>query len=81
MKFSNYFLYTRKREDRKNIKLQWIEQVFKNPDYELIQTDGRLRRWGFINEADKYLRVIVLEDKMTIHNAFFDRGFKVTQKK
>ena len=24
----------------------------------------------------KYIRVIVLDDYMTIHNAFFDRGFR-----
>jgi len=30
--------------------------------------------WG------KYLRVILLEDVETVHNAFFDRGFKEKQK-
>jgi len=24
----------------------------------------------------KYLRVILLEDEETVHNAFFDRGFR-----
>jgi len=28
------------------------------------------------NRNDRYLRVILLEDKETIHNAFFDRSFK-----
>lgn len=37
--------------------------------------DG-LKKWGFIQEEEKYLRVILLEDEETIHNAFFDRGFK-----
>jgi len=35
-----------------------------------------LIKWGFIQEEGKYLRVIVLEDEETVHNAFFDRGFK-----
>lgn len=33
--------------------------------------------WAKIKEADnKYLRVILLEDNETVHNAFFDRTFK-----
>jgi len=28
-----------------------------------------------VAEADKYLRVVVLEDGQTVHNAFFDRDF------
>jgi hypothetical protein len=33
-----------------------------------IQTDGRIRKWAKIQEVDKYLRVILLEDGETIHN-------------
>lgn len=76
MKFSNYFLYTRERIDRKVIRMEWIEHVFFFPEYEETQTDGRIRRWGYISEINKYLRVVVLEDKETIHNAFIDRSFK-----
>lgn len=33
--------------------------------------------WAAIPEiGGRYLRVITLEDKITIHNAFPDRGFK-----
>ena len=33
--------------------------------------------WGKIEELEgRILRVITLEDKITIHNAFPDRGFK-----
>jgi len=76
MKFTNYFLYTRKRPDRKNIKNEWIEQVFKSSEHEQIQIDGRIRKWGYIEEVDKYLRIVILEDNETVHNAFFDRNFK-----
>ena len=76
MKFTNYFLHTRQRPDRKEIKMEWIEQVFKFPENEQIQTDGRKRKWGYIKEVDKYLRIVVLEDGETVHNAFFDRDFK-----
>jgi hypothetical protein len=44
---------------------------------EKIQADGRIRRWARIVEMDnRALRVILLEDGETIHNAFFDRNFK-----
>jgi len=76
MKFTQYFLATQVRDDRKNIKLEWIEYVFYNPTAEIIQTDGRIKRWAFIDEVQKYLRIIILDDKETIHNAFFDRNFK-----
>jgi predicted ATPase len=76
MRFTQYFLYTRQREDRKYIKIEWIEQAVDNPIKEKIQSDGRIRRWAKITEMNKYLRVVLLEDGETIHNAFFDRSFK-----
>lgn len=77
MKFTQYFLAVREREDRKNIELSWIKRVISHPAAEAVQADGRIRRWARIPEAgDRYLRVILLEDKETVHNAFFDRSFK-----
>lgn len=75
MKFTNYFLHTRQRPDRADIKPEWIEFVFYHSDFEQIQADGRIRRWAYINAAEKYLRIVILEDKETIHNAFFDRSY------
>ena len=48
----------------------------QNPKNIKIQSDGRIRKWSYVEEAGKYLRVILLEDGETIHNAFFDRSFK-----
>ena len=46
--------------------------AIENPDCSEVQSDMRLRVWKKIDEADgKYLRVILLEDHETIHNAFF----------
>lgn len=50
--------------------------MIQYPEKTEIQTDGRVRKWAKIQEVDKYLRVILLEDGETIHNAFFDRSFK-----
>jgi hypothetical protein len=56
---------------------EWIDRVVSAPDSEQIQEDGRIRRWGRISEAEgRYLRVVLLPDGETVHNAFFDRGFK-----
>ena len=41
------------------------------------QEQTRHRFWGEIGELEgRYLRVVTLEDKATIHNAFPDRRFK-----
>ncbi len=76
MKKTKYFAYTRKRPDRAQIKDKWIEHVLDNPERTQIQSDGRIRKWAKIAEVNKYLRVILLEDSETVHNAFFDRSYK-----
>lgn len=77
MKTTRYFDFIRVRPDRHMIKMEWIEQVVREPEYEVVQSDGRIRRWGRIEEAGgKVLRVILLADKETVHNAFFDRSFR-----
>ena len=77
MRTTQYFRYTRERPDRAMIKDEWIEYVIQNPLREEAQSDGRIRKWARIVEMDnRALRVILLEDGETVHNAFFDRGFK-----
>ncbi len=78
MKTTEYFKYMRKRPDRATIQDEWITRVIQSPQKTEIQSDGRIRKWGWIKEADKFLRVILLEDGETVHNAFFDRSFKET---
>jgi ribosomal protein L1 len=56
---------------------EWIERAIAHPLREQIQADGRIRRWVQIPEMEgRYLRVILLGDGETVHNAFFDRGFE-----
>jgi hypothetical protein len=77
MKFTKYFEFSKLRPDRIDIKDEWIVKAFFEPMFEELQNDGRIRRWAKIDAAGgKYLRIIVLEDMETIHNAFFDRSFK-----
>ena len=76
MKFTQYFDAMRQRPDRTGIRLEWIQRVMEQPIREQIQEDGRIRRWGRIEEAEnRVLRVILLPDAETVHNAFFDRRF------
>jgi len=59
------------------IRDEWIEHAIKHPLREIIQADGRIRRWVRIPEMEgRYLRVVLLPDKETVHNAFFDRSFE-----
>lgn len=76
MKYTHYFLYTRRRPDRAGIKDKWIQLAIDKPIRTEIQSDGRIRKWVKIAEAGKYLRILLLPDGETVHNAFFDRGFK-----
>ena len=49
----------------------------EHPEAERVQEDGRIRLWARIQEMEgRYLRVILLPDRETVHNAFFDRGFE-----
>ncbi|OAI04313.1 hypothetical protein A1353_13710 [Methylomonas methanica] len=61
---------------RPYIKLEWCEVALSDPFRREIQDDGRIRHWIFVAELNKYLRVVTLEDGLTVHNAFPDRRFK-----
>jgi hypothetical protein len=77
VKFTAYFESMRTRPDRATIKDEWIRRVVDFPEREFVQEDGRIRRWGRIDEAEgRYLRVVLLPDGETVHNAFYDRRHK-----
>ena len=80
MKTTQYFEHVRKRPDRATIRDEWISRVVVHAEKTEVQSDGRIRKWARIAEAGKILRVIVLEDGQTVHNAFFDRSFKESGK-
>lgn len=75
-KFTPYFENEVLRK-RPYLKKEWCIQVVENPMKWEPQENNRLRFWGKIPElGGRVLRVVTLEDKVTIHNAFPDRGFK-----
>jgi hypothetical protein len=79
MKTTRYF-QEQVRRKRPYIELNWCVDVITAPLRRETQPDGRVRYWGRVTrrgEASfRILRVVTLDDGETIHNAFFDRGFR-----
>ena len=75
-KFTEYFEQQVLRK-RPYLKKEWCIYAIENAIRSEPQEHNRFRFWAAIPEIDgRYLRVITLSDKTTIHNAFPDRGFK-----
>lgn len=75
-RFTEYFEKEVLRK-RPYLKKEWCIQVLKNPLKVERQEHNRYRFWGEISELEgRILRVITLDDQVTIHNAFPDRRFK-----
>jgi len=75
-KFTDYFEKEVLRK-RPYIKKEWCIHVLENPLRVEQQEGNRFRFWGIVKNLEgKVLRVVTLEDKVTIHNAFPDRGYK-----
>ena len=75
-KFTKYFKNEVLRK-RTYIKKDWCIRVIENPVKCEPQENNRYRFWAPVDELDgKYFRVVTLEDKKTIYNAFPNRSFK-----
>jgi hypothetical protein len=79
VKTTRYFELRMK--DRPEVRREWCERVLAAADRVEQQSDGKYQMWGYIAEAGKYLRVISLDDRETVDNAFFDRGYARKQPK
>ena len=76
LKTTQYF-ETQVLRKRPYIKREWCERILASPIRKEAQPDGRIRHWGRVPELqNKVLRVVTLEDGLTVHNAFPDRDFK-----
>ncbi|HEY4130527.1 MAG TPA: hypothetical protein VGM50_07905 [Gemmatimonadaceae bacterium] len=75
-KFTEYFEQEVLRK-RSYLRREWCIAVVRDPIRTERQEDNRIRFWAVVPELDgRYLRVVTLEDGVTIHNAFPDRGFR-----
>lgn len=62
---------------RPYLKKEWCIRVVENPVRSEPQEHNSYRFRAICPElGGRYLRVVTLGDKVTIHNAFPDRGFK-----
>jgi len=76
-KFTRYF-EEKVLKKRAYLKKAWCVRVVEDPLKVEPQEHNRFRFWGVVPELEgRILRVITLEDKQTIHNAFLDRRFKL----
>lgn len=63
--------------DRPEIRREWCERVVAAPIKTMDQANGRISFWGVVPDyGDRVLRVIMLSDRETMHNAYFDRNFR-----
>jgi hypothetical protein len=75
-RFTEYFEKEVLRK-RPYIRKEWCTRILEKPLRSERQESNRHRFWGQIPELEgRYLRVVTLADKVTIHNAFLDRRFK-----
>lgn len=75
-KFAEYF-EQKVLVKRPYLRKEWCVAVVQNPTRVEPQGDSRFRFWAPVPAlGGRYLRVITLADKVTILNAFPDRGFK-----
>jgi hypothetical protein len=57
-----------------------FDTILTAPLRRSVQADGRIRWWGRVVDPrdgrERVLRVVTLDDGDTVHDAFFDRGFR-----
>lgn len=76
-RFTEYFETSVLRK-RPYLKKEWCVYVIENAVRSEPQEHNRYRFWAKVPElGDRYLRVITLSDRITIHNAFPDRNFEL----
>ena len=75
-RFTDYFENEVLRK-RPYLLKEWCIRVVAEPLKSQLQDGNRFHFWAAYPELEgRYLRVVTLGDKVTIHNAFPDRGFK-----
>ena len=74
--FTSYF-ETQVLRKRPYLTKEMCMRVVRSPIRVELQEQDRYRFWGAVDELQgRFLRVVTLSDKLTIHNAFLDRRFQ-----
>lgn len=75
-RFTKYF-ETEVLRKRPYLQRELCIAVVEHPIRVARQDNNRYRFWAMVPElGNRYLRVVTLDDMITIHNAFLDRGFR-----
>lgn len=72
MKTTRYF---EKQIAARQIQRAWVVGALENEAHREVQSNGRIRIWGWVEERGYYFRIVLLEDGETLLNAFPDRNF------
>ncbi len=67
--------YFREKRDHPRVTLEHAVEALEHAAEVRLQANGRLRVWGYVEELDRFVRVVLLPDKRTLHNAFIDRNY------
>jgi hypothetical protein len=62
--------------DRQDIAPADVLRALAAPYRREQQPNGRLRHWVWVTGKGHWLRVVTEADGVTVHNTFWDRGFK-----
>ena len=65
------------RRDRQDIAVSEILAAIAAPARREIQSNGRIRHWHRVAATGRWLRVVTEADGETVHNAFWDRRFRL----
>lgn len=52
-----------------------IRRIIERPEKRIVQKDKRIRLYGYSPSLETYLRIVLLSDGETVHNAFPDEGY------
>ena len=52
-----------------------IRRIIARPEGRIVQPDGRIRVYGHSETLGGYLRIVLLSDGETVHNAFLDESY------
>ena len=67
---------------RPYLPTEQFDAILATPLRRSQQPDGRIRHWGMVTDLrdgqQRALRIVTLDDGTTVHNAFFDRGYRET---
>jgi hypothetical protein len=72
-KIHRYFQVSR--QWHPEVTLENAVEALEKTDFRVAQPNGRIRRWGYVEDLTHYVRVILLADEETIFDAFIDRDY------